>query len=113
MGIFLSVLRVAAFVVLVGAAYIVISILKNYVVRSPLDNIPGPPRGHWMSGNLRQLFNRNGWEFNNSINSDYGSVVKLHGMFGTRQLYVYDPLALSSIVVKDQYVYEETPDFLA
>ncbi|EPT02239.1 hypothetical protein FOMPIDRAFT_1047944 [Fomitopsis schrenkii] len=112
MGNFLSVLRVAAFVVLVGAAYTVISILKNYVVRSPLDNIPRPPRGHWMYGNLRQLFSRNGWEFNNSINSDYGPVVKLHGMFGTRQLYVYDPLALSSIVVKDQYVYEETPEFL-
>lgn len=31
----------------------------------------------------------------------------------TRQLYVFDPLALSSIVVKDQYVYEESPEFLA
>ena len=33
------------------------------------------------------MFDRRGWEFNNSINSDYGPVVKLHGMFGVRALY--------------------------
>ena len=50
MGLAFSILRVAALAVLVGTAYIVLKILKNYVVRSPLDNIPGPPRGHWANG---------------------------------------------------------------
>lgn len=36
---------------------------------------------------MAQLFNRKGWEFNNSINSDYGPVVKLHGMFGVRPVH--------------------------
>ncbi|KAI0723656.1 cytochrome P450 [Fomitopsis betulina] len=115
MGILLSVLHITGLVALVGVTFVVFSVLKNYVVPSPLDNIPGPPRGHWVSesGNLGQLFHRTGGDFNDLVNSDYGPVVKLHGMFGTRQLYVFDPLALSSIVVKDQYVYEESPEFLA
>lgn len=50
MGVFLSFIRVAAGAVLVGATYVILRILKNYVLRSPLDNIPGPPRGHWMKG---------------------------------------------------------------
>lgn len=50
MGIALSVLRVVALAALVGAAYIVLKIARNYVVRSPLDNIPGPPSDHWIKG---------------------------------------------------------------
>lgn len=50
MGVALSVLRIAVLVLLVGAVYVVLRLLRNYVVRSPLDNIPGPPRGHWMTG---------------------------------------------------------------
>ncbi|CAL1702598.1 unnamed protein product [Somion occarium] len=33
-------------------------------------------------------------------------------MFGQRMLYVFDPKALHNIIVKDQYIYEETPVFL-
>ncbi|KZT66919.1 cytochrome P450 [Daedalea quercina L-15889] len=110
MGILLSVLRVVA---LLGTAYVLLKALKNYLGRSPLDNIPGPPSGHWMKGNLGQLFDRAGWDFNYGVGLKYGPVVKLHGMFGTRQLFVFDPAALSSIIVKDQYVYEEAPEFLA
>lgn len=39
-------------------------------------------------------------------------IVQAHnGALQARQLYVFDPLALSSIVVKDQYVYEQPPEF--
>lgn len=50
MGILLSVLHITGLVALVGVTFVVFSVLKNYVVPSPLDNIPGPPRGHWVSG---------------------------------------------------------------
>ncbi|EPT02236.1 hypothetical protein FOMPIDRAFT_1022896 [Fomitopsis schrenkii] len=109
MGALLSVLRLVA---LLATAYVLLNVLKNYVTQSPLDNIPGPPSAHWMKGNLGQLFNRAEWDFTHGLGLKYGSVVKLHGMFGTRQLFVFDPVALQSIIVKDQYVYEETPEFL-
>ncbi|KAH9929191.1 cytochrome P450 [Fomitopsis serialis] len=110
MGLLLSVLRVVA---LLGTAYVLFNVLKNYFSRSPLDNIPGPPSGHWFKGNLGQLFDRAGWDFNHGIGLKYGPVLKLHGMLGTRQLFVFDPTALSSIIVKDQYIYEEAPEFIA
>ncbi|KAH9929175.1 cytochrome P450 [Fomitopsis serialis] len=110
MGLLFSVLRVVA---LLGTAYVLFNVLKNYFGRSPLDNIPGPPSGHWLNGNLGQLFNRAGWDFNYEIGLNYGPVLKLYGSLGTRQLFVFDPAALSSIIVKDQYIYEEAPEFLA
>ncbi|KAL5492757.1 hypothetical protein ACEPAI_4204 [Sanghuangporus weigelae] len=39
-------------------------------------------------------------------------VVKLPMLFGKDDLYVSDPLALHHILVKDQYIYEETSSFL-
>ncbi|EPS98331.1 hypothetical protein FOMPIDRAFT_1024655, partial [Fomitopsis schrenkii] len=49
-----------------------------------------------------KLFNRAEWDFKHASR-----------MALTRQLFVFDPVALQSIVVTDQYVYEETPEFLA
>lgn len=34
-------------------------------------------------------------------------------MLKDEQLYVWDPLAIHHIIVKDQYVYEETDMFIA
>ncbi|KZT66921.1 cytochrome P450 [Daedalea quercina L-15889] len=110
MGILLSVLRVVA---LLGTAYVLFKALQSYLGHSPLDNIPGPPSGHWMNGNMGQLFDRANWNFNHEIGLKYGPVVKLHGMLGTKQLLVFDPAALSSVIVKDQHVYEEAPQVLA
>ncbi|THH32686.1 hypothetical protein EUX98_g1503 [Antrodiella citrinella] len=42
----------------------------------------------------------------------FGPVVKLRTFLGRPMLYVYDPKALHHIVIKDQYIYEETPVFL-
>ena len=47
MGALLSVLRLVA---LLSTAYVLLKVLRNYVTRSPLDNIPGPPSAHWMKG---------------------------------------------------------------
>ncbi|EPS93818.1 hypothetical protein FOMPIDRAFT_1135460 [Fomitopsis schrenkii] len=100
-----SLFSVLGIVLLLGAGYVA---LTSYFSRSPLDNIPGPPSDHWMHGNFKQFFSRTGWDFYSYLNHNYGPVVKFHGMLGSKCLYVYDPLALASIVVKDQYVYEET-----
>ncbi|KAL1706742.1 cytochrome P450 [Schizophyllum commune] len=66
--------------------------VNRFVLRTPLDNIPGPASP--------------------SVLTD-GSVVRLTGPLGERQLYVGDPKALHHIVVKDQDVYEEHPQFIS
>ncbi|KAH8114788.1 cytochrome P450 [Phellopilus nigrolimitatus] len=88
-------------------------VLRPFVVRTPLSNIPGPPSISWWKGNFGQLFDRlHGWEFHRELAEKYGGAVKLNMLFGDEQLYVSDPLALHHIVVKDQYVYEETDMFV-
>jgi len=42
----------------------------------------------------------------------YGPVSRLKTLFGDQMLFVYDPKALQNIIVKEQYIYEETPIFL-
>lgn len=61
---------------------------------------------------MAQLMDRNGWAFHKHVAEAYGSVVKINGIFGDKQLYVFDPKALHHIVVKDQYIYEETSPFV-
>ncbi|EPS93813.1 hypothetical protein FOMPIDRAFT_1055630 [Fomitopsis schrenkii] len=109
MGSLLSALRI---VLLLGTSYVLLKVLTRYFGRSPLDNIPGPPSGHWLDGHFKQFFSRTGWDFYSYLSHNYGPVVKFRGLLGSRCLYVYDPLALASIVVKDQYIYEETLTFL-
>ncbi|TRM69698.1 cytochrome P450 [Schizophyllum amplum] len=86
-------------------------LFSRFVLRSPLDNIPGPPRESLLTGNFRQIFNPNAWAFHDSLAVQYGPVVRMTGLLGEKQLYVADPKALHHIVVKDQYIYEEHPQF--
>ncbi|KAJ7693060.1 cytochrome P450 [Mycena rosella] len=82
-------------------------------VFSVLDNIPGPPLKSLLTGNLTQYYDPDGWAFQRELEQNYGQVVKFHGLFGDRQLYVFDPVALHSILVKDQDLYEEMPELVS
>ncbi|KAJ3479304.1 hypothetical protein NLI96_g9146 [Meripilus lineatus] len=104
-------------------------LFKDLIVRSPLDNIPGPPPQSWLSGHLPRIFHRHeGWKLHDELSENYGGVSRIIGALGVkypffidvtthsvasrfqkRVLYVYDPLALHSIVIKDQAHYEEAP----
>ncbi|KAJ3758339.1 cytochrome P450 [Lentinula raphanica] len=75
-------------------------------------NIPGPPSQSWFKGNLGQLFNAKGLRFHQRLIDQFGGMVKIRGFFGDEQLYVSDPNALQSIVVKDQDAFEETAVFI-
>ncbi|KAI5827703.1 cytochrome P450 [Schizophyllum commune Tattone D] len=87
--------------------------VDRFVLRTPLDNIPGPASPSVLTGNFQQLYSVSGWEFHAKLAREYGSVVRLTGPLGERQLYVGDPKALHHIVVKDQDVYEEHPQFIS
>ncbi|KAI5123104.1 hypothetical protein M0805_001460 [Coniferiporia weirii] len=87
-------------------------ILRPFIVGGALSHIPGPSSTSWWKGNFSQLTDRlHGWEFHKELVEKYGGTVRLNMLFGTEQLYVSDPLALHHIIVKDQYVYEETGKF--
>jgi cytochrome P450 len=86
--------------------------VRNYFVKSALDNIPGPSPGSFWKGSFPQIFDVNGWDFHREIAENYGPVVKVKALLGESQLYVFDPKALHHIVVKDQYIYEETTSFI-
>ncbi|KAI0713903.1 cytochrome P450 [Earliella scabrosa] len=93
----------------VGAAAVVAFVLwrlfSNYIVRSPLDNIPGPPRASFWAGDVLKLLSQQHWEFARELIETYGPVAKLHNFFGAKVLHVYDTKALHSIFVKDQDSY--------
>ncbi|KAJ7629841.1 hypothetical protein B0H17DRAFT_962687, partial [Mycena rosella] len=82
-------------------------------VSSVLDKIPGPPSKSWLTGTAtpHSIYDPDGWAFQKDLEENYGQVVRLHGLFGDRGLYVFDPAALHSILIKDQNIYEEMPKF--
>ncbi|KAJ7366134.1 cytochrome P450, partial [Mycena albidolilacea] len=73
--------------------------------KSALDNVPGPsPQSIW-TGNFMALFDPKGWAFHSHIAHTYGGVVRIDGPMRLKILYVFDPLALHHIIVKDQPIY--------
>ncbi|KAH7913645.1 cytochrome P450 [Hygrophoropsis aurantiaca] len=98
--------------VLVAVLTSVCWFIWKLVAKHPFDNIPGPTRQSLWKGNAGQIFDSYGWKFHQMLIEKYGPVSKVHGLLGTKQLYVFDPTAMHHILVKDQYVYEETDNFI-
>jgi hypothetical protein len=82
------------------------------------------------TGNLESMF-VDGFERSLKVAADYGGAVKIHALFGVREihlparlmhdydvwpqeewLYVSDPRALHHILVKEQHIFEENDSFL-
>ncbi|TFK47420.1 cytochrome P450 [Heliocybe sulcata] len=87
-------------------------LLLRFLRNSPLQYLPGPRPESWFTGNLGQLFNSKGLRYHHDLVQRYGGVVKVYGFFGDEQLYVSDPSALYSIILKDQDAFDETRVFI-
>ncbi|GJE97228.1 cytochrome P450 [Phanerochaete sordida] len=83
-------------------------LLRRYLP-SPLDNIPGPRAHSLLKGSMDRVQKRDAWPFLDELTDDYGQVVKLTGILGRRVLWIFDPLALHHVLIKDQDIYEEAP----
>ncbi|KAJ7495126.1 cytochrome P450 [Mycena latifolia] len=94
----------AALALIVYASW---AILRRIFSSTVLDNIPGPPSRSLLTGNLPAFHDPDGWDFQKDMEENYGEVVKLQGFFGTPHLYVFDPVALQSMLVQDVDLYEE------
>ncbi|GLB40488.1 putative cytochrome P450 family protein [Lyophyllum shimeji] len=88
-------------------------LLRRYLAKTDLDNLPGPESASFVTGNIVQLFNFDAWDFHNQIVEQFGRVIRIYGAFGSQHLYIFDPKAMHHIVVKDQDIYEETSEFLS
>ncbi|KAF9002256.1 cytochrome P450 [Cyathus striatus] len=97
-------------VLLYIAAWLGYQYVKQYIFKGPIENIPGPPSPSFFTGNIRQFFDSNGWNFHKEISERYGGVVKLKAPLGESFLYVFDPKAMHHIIVKDQPTYERMED---
>ncbi|KAF9806968.1 hypothetical protein IEO21_08435 [Rhodonia placenta] len=98
-----------------AGAVVVFSLLLLFRGKSnyALNNIPGPPSQSLWTGNLSQWLARDGAEFQRDVAFNYGPVAKIHGFLGRPILYVADPKALHTILVKEEHVYQEMPAFFA
>ncbi|KAJ6577162.1 cytochrome P450 [Mycena capillaripes] len=76
--------------------------------RKILNNIPGPSPHSLLTGNFIKLYSADGWEFHHELGEKYGGVVRVSGLLGEQNLYIFDPKALYQIMVKDQDIFEET-----
>ncbi|RPD54902.1 cytochrome P450 [Lentinus tigrinus ALCF2SS1-7] len=93
--------------VICGTSWLLWKFVRQYVVKSDFDNLPGPPSPSFLYGNLKQIYDKNGWAFHRELGEKYGPAVLLHGKFGRKLLYVFDPKAMHTIAVKEQYIYDE------
>ncbi|KAH9840925.1 cytochrome P450 [Rhodofomes roseus] len=84
------------------AVWVFWRVSRKALATSPLDNIPGPRSGSFVSGNYGQMYHRQGWKWHERLWRKYGSVIKLHVSFGQPCLYVFDPTTLRHILAPDQ-----------
>ncbi|KAI0717432.1 cytochrome P450 [Cerioporus squamosus] len=89
------------------ALYVSWIILRPFLTRSSLDNLPGPPSESWYFGNLQQFFSRNPWDFRDELARKYPRVSVLNGPFGSKWVQVWDPKAFHAMFIKEQDIYEE------
>ncbi|KAJ7209382.1 cytochrome P450 [Mycena haematopus] len=82
-----------------------------FSLRRTLDNIPGPPSPSFWTGNFGQIYSVDGWAFHQQLAEKYGGVVRVDGLLGEKQLYVFDPKALQHVFLKDQDSFEAPIEF--
>ncbi|PIL26721.1 cytochrome P450 [Ganoderma sinense ZZ0214-1] len=84
---------------------------RQSVVRSNLDNIPGPPSPSFWYGHVQKLRDKQGWAFHQEMADKYPAVARLAGPMGRKMLFVHDPKAMHHIAVKEQDIFEEATWF--
>ncbi|KZT70364.1 cytochrome P450 [Daedalea quercina L-15889] len=97
-----------------GLSFGIYRLVKWRTVKTSLDNIPGPPSVSFLQGNMGQLRGLGAIAFLRDLNDNYGGyVVKVHNLFNRPALYIFDPKALHTILIKDEAIWEESPTFIA
>ncbi|KAG1802771.1 cytochrome P450 [Suillus plorans] len=73
-------------------------------------DLDGPKEAHWLTGNVRKLFEC-GLDYSVKLAEQYGGALKLSSLYG-EVVYLSDPLALYHVIIKDQHSFEEPDVFI-
>ncbi|KAH9923760.1 cytochrome P450 [Epithele typhae] len=88
------------------AGIVVLAVLaRRLLLRSNFPNLPGPPAGSLLTGNVHRMRSRHSIKYRKHVTDTHGPLFKLAGPYGAEWLYIYDPKALYSITIKDQDVW--------
>ncbi|EIN14705.1 cytochrome P450 [Punctularia strigosozonata HHB-11173 SS5] len=67
-------------------------------VRSPLRHLKGPPSPSWCYGNFGQILTGDSGTVQDSWHKQYGTTIKVHGVFNSNRLQTIDPPALNHVL---------------
>ncbi|KAI0336162.1 cytochrome P450 [Cubamyces sp. BRFM 1775] len=87
--------------------YVAWTFVRPFVVRTALDNIPGPPSASFYTGNVTQFMSRHCWEWRDELMNKYGRVAVIRGLFNAHWLVTHDPKAMHTMFIKEQDIFEE------
>ncbi|KAG1775387.1 cytochrome P450 [Suillus placidus] len=73
-------------------------------------DLDGPKEVHWLTGNVRKVF-EGGLDYCVKMAEQYGGAVKLQSLYG-EVVYLSDPLALHHVIMKDHHIFEEPDVFI-
>ncbi|PPQ76505.1 hypothetical protein CVT24_010878 [Panaeolus cyanescens] len=98
---------------LIGATIVLVTeLFKRLTKRSPYENLPGPKPSSSTMGYILDMHDPDNVDFHFKMTERHGHVARLKGgILGSDALYISDPLALHSILVKDQYNFRESTEF--
>ncbi|KAF8958854.1 cytochrome P450 [Flammula alnicola] len=82
---------------------LILKFIKSLTTRSPYEHIPGPQPSSSMLGYLLDMHNPDDTDFHFKMTNG--------GIVGSDGLYISDPLALHSILVRDQSIFRESTEF--
>ncbi|KAL1952219.1 hypothetical protein VTO73DRAFT_1368 [Trametes versicolor] len=94
-------------VLAIAGLYFAWTLVRPFVVKTALDNLPGPPSTSFLTGNITQFASRHSWDFRGELARMYGRTSVIHGLFNKKWLITHDPKALHHIFLKEQDVYGE------
>ncbi|OSX64591.1 hypothetical protein POSPLADRAFT_1044111 [Postia placenta MAD-698-R-SB12] len=77
-----------------------------------LENLSGPPSRSFLKGSLGEMYNRHAMPFQKDVALNYGSVVKLRGLFNRPIVFISDPAALHTMLIKEEHIFEESRSFI-
>ncbi|KAI0059721.1 cytochrome P450 [Artomyces pyxidatus] len=91
---------------------IIFWVASHRIRQMVLWKIPGPPPPSRITGNYTQMFHASADKFHEHIFQTYGRVIRITGLLWDMLLIVSDPRACTSILLKDQDIFEETDWFI-
>ncbi|CCM00987.1 uncharacterized protein FIBRA_03035 [Fibroporia radiculosa] len=97
---------------ILGSVALAWQYLEIRKIRNALRNIAGPPSASYVKGNIPQFFSRDSTNFQRHLAFDYPPVAKLYSMFGRPMLYVSDPKALHTVMIKEEPSFPEPDSFI-